>query len=87
MKEIFFRLFCFHFSSVFIFSMSSKVIIRVIQFMFLGINIFGALLNAHLNPSLMARAKMSLSRAQNIFILANINSNVVLHKSLSTSQL
>ena len=55
--------------------------------MFLGINIFGALLNAHLNPSLMARAKMSLSRAQNIFILANINSNVVLHKSLSTSQL
>ena len=35
--------------------------------MFLGINIFWALLRAHFNPRLTARAKMSLSRAQNIF--------------------
>ena len=84
MKEIFFRLFCFHLFSVFIFSMSSKVIMRVIQCMFLGINIFGALLRAHFNRRLTARAKMSLSRAQNIFMLANINSIVLLHKSLST---
>ena len=37
--------------------------------MFLGINIFWALLRAHFNPRLTARAKMSLSRAQNIFII------------------
>ena len=42
--------------------------------MFLGINIFWALLRAYFNPRLMARAKMSLSRAQNIFMPANINS-------------
>ena len=42
--------------------------------MFLGINIFWALLRAHFNPRLTARAKMSLSRAQNIFMPANINS-------------
>ena len=63
--------------SVFIFSMPSKVIIIVIEFMFLGINIFWALLRAHFNPRLTARAKMSLSRAQNIFMLANINSIVL----------
>ena len=48
--------------------------IIVIEFMFLGINIFWALLRAHFNPRLTARAKMSLSRAQNIFMPANINS-------------
>ena len=58
--------------------MPSKVIIIVIEFMFLGINIFWALLRAHFNPRLTARAKMSLSRAQNIFMLANINSIVLL---------
>ena len=57
--------------------MPSKVMI-VIEFMFLGINIFWALLRAHLNPRLTARAKMSLSRAQNIFMPANINSIVLL---------
>ena len=62
---------------VFIFSMPSKVIIIVIEFMFLGINIFWALLRAHFNPRLTAGAKMSLSRAQNIFMLANINSIVL----------
>ena len=59
--------------SVFISSMPSKVITIVIEFMFLGINIFWALLRAHFNPRLTARAQMTLSRAQNIFMPANIN--------------
>ena len=63
--------------SVFILSMPSKVIIIVIEFMFLGINMFWALLRAHFNPRLTARAKMSLSRAQNIFMPANMNSIVL----------
>ena len=54
------------------------MIIIVIQFMFLGINIFRALLRVHFNPRLTARAKMSQSRAQNIFMPANINSIVLL---------
>ena len=58
--------------------MPSKVIIIVIAFMLLGINIFWALLRAHFNPRLAAQAKMSLSRAQNIFMPANINSIVLL---------
>ena len=58
--------------------MPSKVIIIVIEFMFLGINIFWALLRAHFNPRLKARAKMSLSRVQNIFMPANINSIVLI---------
>jgi len=41
------------------------------EFMFLGINMFWALLRAHFNPHLVARAKMSLSQAQNIFMPAN----------------
>ena len=64
--------------SVFILSMPSKVIIIVIEFMFLGMNIFWALLRAHFNPRLMAWAKMSLSGAQNILMLTNINSTVLL---------
>ena len=74
---IFFRLCHCHFASLFIFSMPSKVIIIVIEFIFLGINIFWALLGAHCNPRLTARAKMSLSRAQNIFMPANMNSIVL----------
>ena len=58
--------------------MPSKVIIIVIEFMFVGINIFWALLRAHFNPRLTARAKTSLSRAQNIFMPTNINSVVLL---------
>ena len=46
--------------------------------MFLGINIFWALLKAHFNPRLAAQAKMSLSRVQNIFMPANMNSIVLL---------
>ena len=46
------------------------------QFMFLGINVFCALLRAHFNPCLVAQAKMGMSRAQNIFMPANINPTV-----------
>ena len=56
--------------------------IIVIKFMFLGINIFWPLLRAHFNPRLTARSKMSLSRAQNRFMPANINSFVLLVSSL-----
>ena len=60
--------------------MPSKVIIIIIVFMFLGLNIFRALLKAHFSPSLAARAKMSPSRAQNIFMPANINSIVIVNE-------
>ena len=46
--------------------------------MFLGINIFWALLRAHFNPLLMAQARVGLSRGQNIFMPVNINSIVLL---------
>ena len=45
--------------------------------MFLGINVFCALLRAHFNPCLVAQAKMGMSRAQNIFMPANINPAVL----------
>ena len=57
--------------------MAFKVIIIVTELMFLGINVFLALLRAHLNPR-HAWAKMILGRAKNIFIPANVNSVVVL---------
>ena len=63
--------------------MPCKVIIIVIEFMFLGINMFWALLRAHFNPHPTARAEMSLSRAQNIFMPANINSIVLLRLPLN----
>ena len=63
--------------------MPSKVTIIVIEFMLLGINIFWALLRAHFNPHLTARAKMSLSRAQNIFMPANINPIVLLNSVIA----
>ena len=53
--------------------MPSIVVLIVIQFMFLGINIFLTLLRVHFNPCLMAWAKMSLSGAHNMFMPANIN--------------
>ena len=55
-----------------------KLIIIVIQLMFLGINMFLALLKLIFSPR-CARAKMSLSRAKNIFMPANINSIVILY--------
>ena len=55
------------FSEVFTFSVPSKVIIIVIELMFLGMNMFWALiLRARFNPHLAA--KMSSSKVQNIFI-------------------
>ena len=53
------------------------IIIIIIVFMFLGLNIF---LRAHFSPRLAAQAKMSLSRAQNIFMPANINSIVIVNE-------
>ena len=57
--------------------MHAKVIIIVIELMFLGINMFLALLRDDFNPC-YARAKMILSRAKNIFMPANVNSIVIL---------
>ena len=51
----------------------------VIQFMLnVGHKYFLSLPRAHFNPRLMARAKISLSRAEKIFMPANINSIVLL---------
>ena len=53
--------------------------------MFLGINLFWALLRAHFNPRTRARAraKMSLSQTQYIFLPLDINSIVLLtHQQL-----
>ena len=48
--------------------------------MFLGINMFWALLRAHFNPRLTARAKMRLTWAQNAFMPGNINPIVFILK-------
>ena len=64
--------------------MAFKVIIIVIELMFLGINMFLALLRAHFNPH-YAWAKMILSRAKNIFMPANVNSIVILMFSIFKS--
>ena len=71
--------------SVFILSMPSKVIIIVIEFMFLGINIFCALLRAHFNPRLTARAKMCLSRGPK-HIYAREHNSIVLLSHTSSSR-
>ena len=56
----------------------SKIIIIVIELMFLGINMFLTLLRPHFNTR-YARAKISLSRAKNIiFMPADINSIVMI---------
>ena len=57
--------------------MAFKVIIMVIELMFLGINMFLALLRVYFNPR-YCRAKMILSRAKNIFMPENVISIVVL---------
>ncbi len=54
-----------------------KFIIIVIQLMFLGINMFLALLKL-----ILTLAKMSLSRAKNIFMPANINPIVILYAAV-----
>ena len=58
--------------------MAFKVIIIVIELMFLGINMFLALVRAHFNAR-HVRVKIILSRAKNIFTPANVNSIVILH--------
>ena len=40
----------------------------------------------HFSPRLAARAKMSLSRAQNIFMPANINSIVILKSAMEKAR-
>ena len=57
--------------------MAFKVIVIVIELMFLAINMFLALLRAHFNPR-YARAKMILSRTKNIFMPAHVNSIVIM---------
>ena len=47
--------------------------IIVIQFMFLGINIFWVPLRSHFNPHLMGQAEMSLGLTLNIFMPGNTN--------------
>ena len=47
--------------------------------MFLGVNMFLAVLGLILALAEVAQAKMSLSRAKNIFMPANINSIVILY--------
>ena len=63
----------------------SKVIVIVIQFMFVGLNTLRAHLRAHFYPRLTATAKIGLSRAQNIFMRTNINPSVLLYLRLSLS--
>jgi len=46
--------------------------------MFLGINMFRALLRARFNPCRTAEAEMSVGRAQNIFMAMIMNSIVLL---------
>ena len=53
--------------------------------MFLGINVFWVHLRSHFNPCLTALPKMSLNRAQNIYLLANMNSWVQLITHSSSS--
>ena len=48
--------------------------------MFFGINIFWALYRAHFNPRLTARAKMSLSQTQNMFMPLNVNCIVLFYQ-------
>ena len=58
--------------------MAFKVVIIVIELMFLDINMFLALPRAHFNPR-YARAKMILSRAKDIFLPANVDSIVIVY--------
>ena len=59
--------------------MAFKVIIIVIELMFLGVNMFFfAFLRAHFNPR-YTWAKMILSRAKNIFMPVNVNFIIISH--------
>ena len=87
-RKIYFRLFCclFCFCFYFLNALQSDKITTVIQlFMFLGINIFWALLRAHFKPCLTAYAKMNLRQAQNKFLPMNMNSIVLLARALQAT--
>ena len=58
--------------------MPPKLIIIEIRFMFLGINVFWALLRAHFNPRLTAWAKICVNQVEEIPMSANITSAVLL---------
>ena len=62
----------------FLLLLPSEVIIIVIELMFLGVNMFLALLRAHFSPCLRLGLKWAWSRAKNIFTPANINSIVII---------
>ena len=51
---------------------------RVVEFMFLGINMFFGLSLSHFNPCLAAQAKMTLGCIQNLFMPVNINFIILL---------
>ena len=75
--SLFFRLFCCHFFSFyFLNALHSDANSNTVYV--LGYKYILGLLGAHLNPRLTARAKMSLRRAQNIFMPANINPSVLM---------
>ena len=62
---------CDFFFPVFIFSTPPKIDNNSNTVLFLGINMFWALLRANSNPCLAARAKITLSVAQNILIVTS----------------
>ena len=71
-KEILFKLFCFHFFQFVLFFMPSKVLLMVTEFIFLSINLFWALLWAHFNPCQLG-LKFTLSRDHNMCMPASVN--------------
>ena len=61
---------------------NARVIVQTVLLSFFSVFIFSMpskLTQTHFSPRLAARAKMNLSRAQNIFMPANINSIVILY--------
>ena len=76
---MFFRVFCCHFSS-FYFLNALQSDINSNRVYVLGHEYVLGPSQTHFSPRLAARAKMSLSRAQNIFMPANINSIVISYR-------
>ena len=84
-KKIFFRLFCCHFFHC-LFPQCLQSDNNSNRVYVLGYKYFWALLRAYFNPSLLARAKMSLSQAQNIFMPVSINSIILLNKGMPVNK-
>ena len=61
------------------------IIIIVIKFTLLGMNTLWAPIRADFYPRLTSRTKISLSRAQNMLMRANIKSGVLIYLRLSLS--